>query len=224
MATKELGFREAVDAAHVVATASDGAFRSKSLPGKGQGRGVSRVHGQSSTVREAEAGLVLMNSSLKPIYANSQAIQTLAYPGDPRKIKSLESLLSMKIRPVVAGAPGSPQSLFPSEIVSGRRRYQCRTFVLNSQARNSSRPTVALLLERPARRSVEISKISEQYCLTPRERESVEFLIQGLSSKEIAHRMNISPNTVKAFFRLVMLKMEVSNRSGIMGKIIQATH
>ena len=52
----------------------------------------------------------------------------------------------------------------------------------------------------------------------------MEFLIQGLSSKEIAYRMNISPNTVKAFFRLVMLKMEVSNRSGIMGKIIQATH
>jgi DNA-binding CsgD family transcriptional regulator len=47
----------------------------------------------------------------------------------------------------------------------------------------------------------------------------VEYLIQGLTSKEIAVRMNISPNTVKAFLRLVMVKMKVSTRSGIAGKI-----
>jgi len=47
----------------------------------------------------------------------------------------------------------------------------------------------------------------------------VEYLLQGLTSKEIAARMNISPNTVKAFLRLVMVKMKVSTRSGIAGKI-----
>lgn len=224
MVTKEFQFREAVDAEHVVASWSDSTFLHERLARKSEERGAARVRSQNSAAREAEAGLVLMDSSLKPIYANSQAIQILAYPDNPRKTKSLESLLSSRIGHVVAGAPGSPQSLFPAEILSGSRRYLCRTCVLYSQARNASRPTVALLLERPTRRSVEISKISEQYCLTPREREAVEFLIQGLSSKEMAHRMNISPNTVKAFFRLVMIKMGVSNRSGIMGKIIQGTH
>ena len=33
------------------------------------------------------------------------------------------------------------------------------------------------------------------------------------------HRMGISANTVKAFLRLVMGKMKVSTRSGIVGKI-----
>jgi DNA-binding CsgD family transcriptional regulator len=32
--------------------------------------------------------------------------------------------------------------------------------------------------------------------------------------------MKISPNTVKAFIRLVMVKMSVSTRSGIIGKIV----
>ena len=32
--------------------------------------------------------------------------------------------------------------------------------------------------------------------------------------------MHISPNTVKAFLRLVMVKMDVSTRSGIIGKIV----
>jgi DNA-binding CsgD family transcriptional regulator len=45
-------------------------------------------------------------------------------------------------------------------------------------------------------------------------------LLQGLTSKEIAQRMGISPNTVKAFLRLVMVKMGVSTRSGIVGKIV----
>jgi len=48
-------------------------------------------------------------------------------------------------------------------------------------------------------------------------------LTLGLTSKEIASRMNISPNTVKAFFRMVMTKMLVSTRSGIVGKIARMT-
>jgi DNA-binding CsgD family transcriptional regulator len=56
--------------------------------------------------------------------------------------------------------------------------------------------------------------------LTPRERETLEFLMQGMTSKEIANQMGVSPHTVKAFLRLVMSKMQVSTRSGIIGKLI----
>jgi DNA-binding CsgD family transcriptional regulator len=41
----------------------------------------------------------------------------------------------------------------------------------------------------------------------------------GLTSKELATRMNISPNTVKAFLRLIMIKMGVTTRAGIVGKL-----
>jgi DNA-binding CsgD family transcriptional regulator len=44
--------------------------------------------------------------------------------------------------------------------------------------------------------------------------------MEGLTSKEIAERMKISPSTVKAFLRLVMVKMSVSTRSGIVGKVL----
>ena len=62
--------------------------------------------------------------------------------------------------------------------------------------------------------------LSERFGLTPRERETVKLLLQGLTSKEIAAQMGISSNTVKAFVRLVMIKMGVSTRSGIAGKIV----
>ncbi len=32
--------------------------------------------------------------------------------------------------------------------------------------------------------------------------------------------MSISPNTVKAFLRLIMFKMGVTSRSGVVGKIL----
>ena len=65
-----------------------------------------------------------------------------------------------------------------------------------------------------------IAEVSERFGLTSREQETVQFLLEGLTSKEIAQRMKISPNTVKAFIRLVMVKMGVSTRSGIIGKIV----
>jgi len=43
----------------------------------------------------------------------------------------------------------------------------------------------------------------------------------GLTSKEIAQRMQVSPNTVKVFLRSIMNKMSVCTRSGILGKLMQ---
>jgi DNA-binding CsgD family transcriptional regulator len=65
-------------------------------------------------------------------------------------------------------------------------------------------------------------KICDQYHLTPREGQAVELLLQGLASKEISARMKISPNTVKVFLRLAMVKMGASSRSGILSKFINA--
>ena len=79
-----------------------------------------------------------------------------------------------------------------------------------------------VLLERDSARVTSFSKVTERFHLTVREQEMVGLLTFGLTSKEIADRMNISPNTVKTFFRLVMTKMGVSTRSGIVGKIARA--
>ncbi len=77
-----------------------------------------------------------------------------------------------------------------------------------------------MLLERDtANGHSALTEISAQFGLTQREGETVEFLLQGLTSKEIATRMKISANTVKAFIRLIMVKMNVSTRSGIAGKV-----
>ena len=61
---------------------------------------------------------------------------------------------------------------------------------------------------------------SQEFHLTHREQEVLRLLIMGLTNKEMAGRMGISANTVKAFVRLVTLKMGTSGRSGIVAKVL----
>jgi DNA-binding CsgD family transcriptional regulator len=106
--------------------------------------------------------------------------------------------------------------------MSGKRRFTCKCIQVNCNEGYSVQPAFAVWLERTEVGGSGLAEISERYGLTHRERETVEFLLQGFTSKEIATRMGISANTVKAFLRMVMVKMSVSTRSGIAGKVAGA--
>jgi DNA-binding CsgD family transcriptional regulator len=170
---------------------------------------------------DSEAGLLLLDFGNLPVYANTEAIRILLYPQDAEKVQSLACYLAEKIRSVIVN--GRSPTCLPQarELVSGRRRYVCRIFDLASGWKHSSTPAVAVLIERAHQVSFQVSLIAERFQLTRREEETVSLLLGGLTSKEIAQRMQISPNTVKAFLRLVMIKMGVSSRPGIMGKIFK---
>ena len=157
------------------------------------------VDGETWHPRPSSPGLLLMDSAFKPICSNDEAIRILAYPDNPREINSLDSFLAEKLRSAFLNHQSSPQSPLLTEFMSGKRHYLCQAFSLNSRRENSFHPTVALLFERGLRGSIDVSQIAEQFHLTQREREAVECLMQGLTGKEIANRMKISPNTVKAF-------------------------
>jgi len=177
-------------------------------------------------MRPSAEGFILLESSFKPIYSSPGAIEILAFPEKPREIKSLDKFVTERIRGVLFKERSDPQLGFVTEFSSGKRRYSCRAFVLNSHPGNShsDHPAYAILIERCQRVSFDTAQLAKQFNLTPREQETVEYLVQGLTSKEIAARMRISPNTVKAFLRLIMVKMGTTTRSGIVGKVFAATH
>jgi DNA-binding CsgD family transcriptional regulator len=180
-----------------------------------------------SASNPSDAGFVLLNAALEPLYINTCAAEILFHPDAPNRTKDFPDQVASKIRAMVAnGGPGDSVSIC-HEFRSGNRRYVCRLFsvelpVNGTTHRNGARgSSLAVLLERRPRVSLDMRKICRQYKLTPREGQSVECLLHGLASKEIAVRMGISPNTVKVFLRLAMVKMGVTSRSGIMSKFIQ---
>jgi DNA-binding CsgD family transcriptional regulator len=168
--------------------------------------------------QESPAGLLVVDSGNRPVYANAEAIRVLAYPEDPEKIKSSGGYLAEKIRFVVLNGEGTTRLPAERDFVSGRRHYRCRSFVLESSSSKLAARIVGVIMERVHQASFLVSSIGDEFHLTRREREAVSLLSEGLTSKEIAGRMQISPNTVKTFLRLTMIKMGVSSRSGILGK------
>ena len=171
----------------------------------------------------SDNGFLLLDAGLNLIASNDPALQILCFPSGADRINQPKVFLMDRVRTTLLDHKHRDGRAFVKEFRSGKRRYICKSFQVNCNGTDSAQPAFAVLLERDAASSYSaLTEISEQFDLTQRERETVEFLLQGLTSKEIATRMKISPNTVKAFLRLVMVKMQVSTRSGIAGKIAGA--
>jgi DNA-binding CsgD family transcriptional regulator len=168
----------------------------------------------------SNSGFLLLDAELNLIASNDPALQILCFPSEASRIKQPKVLLSDRVRTSLLDQQHRDRKVFVKEVQSGRRSYTCKAFQVNyNNGHSTPQPAFAVLLERGAAGSMTAAELSERFALTQRECETVDYLLQGLTSKEIAARMKISPNTVKAFLRLVMVKMKVSTRSGIAGKI-----
>ena len=168
----------------------------------------------------ATAGLVLLDAQNRMVYHNPEAANILVFPGqDGRTNGPVVDVLPRELQAALSKSDSRSRSTSSlADFRSGKRRYKCRVFVLAPPGR-PAQATTAILLERSTPVFRDVSALARQFRLTLREQETVELLTLGLTSKEIASRMNISPNTVKAFFRMVMTKMAVTTRAGIVGKI-----
>ena len=147
----------------------------------------------------------------------------MTYPEGPCRFPSAWALMRKSIFTPTGEQNSSLASTSRVEFSSGRRKYVGLAIPLVKWRRPPS-VAVALVLERNGTASRGVVGLSESFHLTEREREVVELLIQGLTNKEIAGRMNISPNTVRAFIRMVMGKLGVSTRSGIVGIVFRGMY
>lgn len=166
------------------------------------------------------AGFLLTDSLLNPISFNAETIQILNYPEKLADLARSELFLAERVRSILISRQSSGEWGFVTEFQSGRRRYFCRAFLLDSGAKEPFHPSIAILLERGPAALAPLSRVCTQFKLTRREREVLEYLLQGMSGKAIANRMNLSPSTVKAFLRLIMIKTGASSRSAMVRKVL----
>jgi DNA-binding CsgD family transcriptional regulator len=171
-------------------------------------------------------GFVVADASLRPLSANHEAISILLYPGALEAPHSFAEAFEEKIRRGLVRAQSVSSSQNATHPVihfkSGRREYLGRAFLLNHENKNgiSNAAAVLIVMERRVSGCPAVCQITQKFHLTHREEEVLTLLLQGLSSKEMAGRMRISLNTVKAFIRLVMIKMGASSRSEIAATVL----
>jgi DNA-binding CsgD family transcriptional regulator len=162
-------------------------------------------------------GLILLDAQMKPLYLSSTAREILCDGQGTQASGSPEDQLSRRIQSVLvpSGSFGKPAST----LLSGRRRYLCRILVLEPTGAAPKAAHSAILLERISRRNELLRRLVQDFKLTPRERQTLQLVVEGLTSKEIASKMDISPHTVRAFLHFIMVKLGVTTRSGIVGKV-----
>jgi DNA-binding CsgD family transcriptional regulator len=97
----------------------------------------------------------------------------------------------------------------------GASEYSCRTYLVEPQNEFPAQPIVAILLERDGSEREEIREAAARYHLTNREQQVLRCVLDGLTNEQMVQEMQVSPNTLKAFLRLVMLKMHVKSRTAM---------
>lgn len=167
----------------------------------------------------AEAGVVLMDPSLNIIAFDRGAATILNYPNPGAKAGS-NSYIPVEILDLIRDRKPADRSPVKTHFRMGKNEYICRTYMLETNDGALNEAMVALHLEKDSSANDAICDIVDKYHLTGREQEVLRGISLGLATKELADRMNISPNTVKAFLRLVMIKMGVTTRAGIVAKIL----
>jgi DNA-binding CsgD family transcriptional regulator len=163
-------------------------------------------------------GLILVDTSSNQLFYNHEAIEILAYPNRPTNLKRIGPLLAEKISDLLKRSPKNNSDFVKMTWISGRRNYLCSRYILNLQGLQGLK-TILFLLQRQSAPETPLQENFAGLHLTQREKEAVGLLVRGLTSKEIAQHMGISPNTVKSFLRLVMTKAGVSTRTGLIGRV-----
>lgn len=175
--------------------------------------GIASVECTDETKTEVP-GLIVLDHRGEPIFLNSAVEEILCFATSKM---DLRSVIQQRVRSELNLQNGCGERVFL--LSSGRRHYVCWVSALESFSGHAQNKSIAVVLTRSSRAIEDLRSTCEQYKLTPREREAVLLLRKGLTSKEIARRMDISAHTVKALLHLIMLKLGVTTRSGIVGRI-----
>jgi len=161
-----------------------------------------------------EFGLVLMDLSLEPIGLDRGGAAILNSGGQQPLCLPKEILYEIGKR--------KPKDLVPlkTHLSVGEKEYTCGAYLLEACNGSETKPMVALRFQRVASASQAVKELGATYRLTDREQEVLRGVSSGLGNKQLAERMNLSPNTVKIFVHTIMIKMRVKTRAAIVAMIL----
>lgn len=115
---------------------------------------------------------------------------------------------------LMSGVDPEPDAVWPRNVVGFIRKGESTTTFLESIARALQPPSTASVPEttRGFDRCLRAEDRCARWHLTPRERETLQGLVQGLSTSELAARLGVRQSTVRGYVQSVLYKLGVSSR------------
>jgi DNA-binding NarL/FixJ family response regulator len=195
-------------------------------------RGILESAGDIAVLGEAERGVegVSMARSLRP----DVVLMDLRMPGMDgveaiRQIRAEPALADVRILVLTtfendenvlmalrAGASGFlGKGAEPAELIAAVRQVGAGGSLLSPAATQSVIDHLAAQVDAPSRPAPDtlLSSAEQVADLTPREREAVRLVAEGLTTEEIGERLFISPYTAKTHINRAMAKLGVSTRA-----------
>src|ERR1700730_13015885 len=161
------------------------------------------MHKPKPAPQAPDVGMVLLDGSLKPIAFDRGAAAILH--------NANETSVPEEILRAIRGRKLAELSSIKTVFRIGKSEYLCRAYGVECEAALLGQSIVVLHLERDSLMGNAMYEAALKYNLTEREQEALKGISMGLSNKQLAERMDISPNTVRAFLRFIMVKMGVTS-------------
>jgi DNA-binding CsgD family transcriptional regulator len=161
-------------------------------------------------------GIIIVDSQLRILGIDHRTEAVLRAQGAYESASGALRLPSGLQDPLVRFAQ-TDDSFLQLNLEVGGAEYGCRVFRVQSFNGSGSAATFALHIRKVLSISRSFERVIEMYRLTERESEILKGIAMGLTSKALAKRMNISPNTVNSFLRMIMIKLGVTTRAGMVG-------
>jgi len=168
-----------------------------------------------------QTGLILVDQALTMMALDRGAAAILNYRLERGIKPEPVYVLPEQILEAVRSHNFSDLACLKISLRIGISDYQCRGYLVQCREGFLPRPTVAFLVENRSSAIDAIDKVAIQYHLTRREQEALRGISMGLSSRDVAERMKISPSTLRTFLRLMKIKMGTTSRVGMVTKILQ---
>ncbi len=169
----------------------------------------------------AAEGIIVVDATLQPIALDDGAESILREMKRSRAAEGAAFELPVELQEILREGRLQESALAERlTVVNGQ--FTCRIFLMQPHTDGHGRsPLIAVHLKKEVSIPDVVRHAAAEYRLTQREQEAVVGICMGLTSRELADRMSISPNTVNAFLRTIMLKMGVTTRAGVVGKLLE---
>lgn len=117
-----------------------------------------------------------------------------------------------------ASSQGSPMQTL---LASNETWYAMRPFWLDGEPSDKLR-LLAVLFEEVNPSRFDLRLVQQRFHLSPREFQVVQVLTIGMTDKQIASEIGVSPATVRGYMKVIRAKLGVSTRTAILQKLLSA--
>jgi DNA-binding CsgD family transcriptional regulator len=169
-----------------------------------------------------QAAVILLDANYKPLYVSTEAARILLPSATANMATAAEAMVSV-VQRLIADANTQGEGKRFGFLGSETRPYLWNITRCDEWTSSTTPWNYVMMIRNADVPENKIKAVTQQFQLSKRQEETLSYLFQGLTSKEIAKFLDLSPNTVKIHIRALMTKLQCTTRTALVGRVLAAS-